>query len=477
MIFVAFPGFLIAAGVLAAVPVMLHFLTRRPPALAALPTARFLTQDPRTRLRLQRRPTDARLLAVRMAFALALGAAFAGLTWTPDRSGTARIVLVDAGADPGADWAEVVEAARAAVAGGGEAEGGGAILVAYGLDGGGRVVDLDELVELERGSRPATAEDGLRTLRDVARAQEFAEAEVAWVGRPSWRAWSPGLGLMRRQLWPGRMELRPVSGGGAGEGNPHSTEPSFAWVADTSAATDPLRRAISALGARVRQPGGGDEIPEAEAGGGAGLDVEVVGDVDWIFADFSRAFGSPLLDRAREGATLVAWGGLTGGDQEVPWVVGPSASRSTDASPSPGVLLLAQDRSVGAPVERLPGGPAAGARILAVFDDGTPAAAARTLGEGCVVHLAAPLTAPALTTSPAYPTLVERLATGCDHPGQTHAPLDRGALAALERPDLPARVDVASLVAAEGVSLTRWLVLIALALLGLEIAMTRERRA
>jgi hypothetical protein len=140
-------------------------------------------------------------------------------------------------------------------------------------------------------------------------------------------------------------------------------------------------------------------------------------------------------------------------------------------------VLLTGDRSVGAPVARSPGAPAAGARSLAIFDDGAPAAAARSLGEGCLVYLAAPLTAPELTASASYPSLVERLATGCDQPSHLDAPLDRGALAAIERPDLPATTDVASLAAAEGIALTRWLVLLALGLLGLEVAMTRERRA
>jgi hypothetical protein len=465
----AFPGFLVAAGVLAAIPVALHFLARRPPARTALPTARFLTEDPRTLLRFQRKPMDAALLAVRLAFALALGAAFAGLGWKPERSGAVRLVLVDAGADPAVAWADAADAVRAVdgvAPGGGSEDGAGggteaALVLAYGLDEGARVVDSADLEGIERGARPATAEEGLRALREAAAEGGFAQAAVTWVGRPSWHAWSPGLGLMRSQLWPGRMELRliPVDAAGpvSAEAAADAETTPVAWLVD-GAEGDALQRAIEALGGRV---------------------VRTAWTADWIFAtDVDATSLLPLMDHVRRGSTLVVSGRMSGDVADLPWVVDERTSGAAH-------LVLPGDRGVGTPVDRLPGAPAAGARTVAIFDDATPAAAARSLADGCVVYLAADLTAPGLTTAADYPNLVRALARGCGASGSAEgpldppldSPLDRGALRVLEGPDLPGTVDVASLVAAEGIPLTRWLVLLALALLGLEVAMTRERRA
>lgn len=469
MIAAASPGFLVAAGVLATIPVALHFLARRPPARAALPTARFLTEDPRTLLRFQRKPMDAALLAVRLAFALALGAAFAGLRWMPERSGAVRVVLVDAGADPAVAWADAADAVRAvdgmAPVGGSE-DGAGAdtevvIVVAYGLDEGARVVDPADLDGIERGARPATAEEGLRALRKAAAVGGFAEAEVTWVGRPSWHAWSPGLGLMRSQLWPGRMELRPIPVDAAvsvsAEAAADAATTPVAWLVNGTEG-NALQRAIEALGGQV---------------------IRTAGPADWIFAaDVDAASLLPLMDHVRGGSTLVVSGRMSGDVADLPWVVDERTSGAAH-------LVLPGDRTVGSPVGRLPGAPAAGARTVAIFDDATPAAAARSLADGCVVYLAADLTAPGLATAADYPSLIRALARGCGAPGSSGGPLDlpldkpldRGALRVLERPDLPGMVDVASLVAAGGIPLTRWLVLLALALLGLEVAMTRERRA
>jgi len=90
--------------------------------------------------------------------------------------------------------------------------------------------------------------------------------------------------------------------------------------------------------------------------------------------------------------------------------------------------------------------------------------------------LAANILDPAVTDSPDYPKLVEALAEGCTRVESSDGPLDRGALFSLERPDLPESVDAAML-GSRGYPLTRWLVLLALMLLALEIGLTRERRA
>ena len=93
------PAFLVAGALAALVPPVLHLIARRPPERAPLPTARFLRPDARTRVRVQRRPTDLLLLLLRSAFLLLLGAALAGPSWVPARAGTLEVVLLDRGAD------------------------------------------------------------------------------------------------------------------------------------------------------------------------------------------------------------------------------------------------------------------------------------------------------------------------------------------------------------------------------------------
>jgi hypothetical protein len=466
----AAPAFLLAGGLLAVVPVVLHLLSRRPPARAPLPTARFLAEDPRTLLRIRRTPGDLPLLAARVLFALALGAAFAGLRWLPGREGTERVVLVDAGADSLVAWGSVVAAVNEVAgsstreAASSAGEGDLPLILAYGLDDGPKVVQAGELPGLQRGSSSATLEDGLRALRREAARAGFAHAEVTWVGRPSWRVWSPALGLVRPALWPGRLRLHTV----ADEGDRDSGTASPSRADSVSAGAGPprvriavessdeaLRRAVTALGGWIPDSAATaqDSVP------------------DWIVAETADREGpAGWLPRVRAGAALVVFGALPPDASELPWREGPSDV----PHPGPAVLLLPGGRAVGPPLPRAPGNPAPGARTVLTFDDGGAAAAARTLGEGCIVYLAVELTDAALTAAPDYPELLRTLLLGCPESGFGDAPLDPGAVQALERPDLPAAVEVATVVGSEGHGLTRWLLLAALALLGLEVALTRD---
>jgi len=473
---VAAPGLLLAGGVLAAIPVVLHLLSRRPPGRVALPTARFLSEDPRTLLRLRRTPTHLPLMILRVLFALALGAAFAGLRWVPERTGSRQVILVDAGADSLVEWSSVAAAVEAAVAqvasdpgppgvsSSGDGEGEPPLVIAYGLDDGPRVVTADEVPEVRRGSSPATLEEGLRALRREAAASRFAHAEVTWVGRPSWRIWSPAVGLMRPVLWPGHLRFRSVEEAGAGSlagdwaasaspGTAREAAPRVRIAVGSESGA--LGRAVTALGGRV--------VDATDGGLGSSP--------DWIVAEMaSEGFESWLPD-VRTGATLVAFGHPTAGSPDLPW----AAPRSQPRQGTAALLVLDGDRSVGGVVPRAPGFPATGSRTLLTFDDGTPAAAARDVGEGCVVFFAAALTDTALTRSPAYPELLRTLVLGCRETDFGDASLDRGALQVLERPDLPATVAVAAILAPEGRELTRWLLLAALGLLGLEVFLTWSR--
>ena len=171
MIAAAFPGFLLAGVFFAALPILLHLLSRRPPAREPLPTARFLARDARTLLRLRRRPTDLPLLLVRVLFAITLAAAFAGITWTGQRSGAARVILLDAGADTLVNWDVARDEARRL-----ESEVNSdtePVILAYGLSSGHQIVSVADLEGLQRSERPASAQAGLRALRSTVSASRW----------------------------------------------------------------------------------------------------------------------------------------------------------------------------------------------------------------------------------------------------------------------------------------------------------------
>ena len=115
---------LLMAGALAAlVPLALHLIRRRPPTRSPLPTARFLSEDARSSIRVSR-PTDRLLMALRMLLLLFFGAALARPSWVPAPRGTREVVLLDRGASMRGEWPRAVaEARRNLLAPGGTARG------------------------------------------------------------------------------------------------------------------------------------------------------------------------------------------------------------------------------------------------------------------------------------------------------------------------------------------------------------------
>ena len=89
------PVFLVAGAAVASAIVLLHFLARRRPRPAVLPTARFVPDRPARWPSRAPRPTDWLLLALRVLSILAVASAFAGPIREPDRAITRRIVLAD----------------------------------------------------------------------------------------------------------------------------------------------------------------------------------------------------------------------------------------------------------------------------------------------------------------------------------------------------------------------------------------------
>lgn len=485
MISALFPGFFAAGALLALGALGLHLLSRRPPERRPLPTARFLDEEHRTLLRIQQRPADVRLLVARTLFALVLGAALAAVSWAPDRNGTRRYVLVDvAGASLEGEGA-MSAAIQAAVAEA-ESEGIEAEVVAYSFDEGGTVRTSSRPGELMPvpGARRVPAAVALRTLASHAlEAADVDSAEVVWIVRPDWAQWTKGLGLMRSALWPGTIELRPVpettaavpAGGGATiRPGPNAGTRSAAPGAVRLSGFPPdaaLRQALVALG--------------LTASTDAGVSAEATAtDVGWTFAENAAPEDLPtLVAQARAGRTVVLSGrwpeSSLPSDADLPWW-GPTGSGLVDAERVR--VVLSSGREVGSAVVRSPGSSTEGSAVLALFEDLHPAASARRVGTGCLVYFAASLQEAGLTSAPAYVELTGDLIHACDSDSFDGQPLDAGARATLARSDLPNRVALDDLAAIRtdgaraGVSLTPLLLLLALALVGLESWLTRKRQ-
>ncbi len=213
------PGFLLAGGLFALLPLVLHLLVPRTRERRVLPTVRFLTPSARTRIRVQRRPTDLRLLALRMAFAFLLGAAFAGVHWHGwGGGGTETLLVVDGGERLGAGWPGVREAVSE------RWSPGDPVVVVDGVDveGGVRLrrgvpSDLEELVRLLEdgdGASPNTLAVLLRALRDEAAGGRLVPGapdsiQAVLVSGARAGMWPPGVTRVRPLLWPGSVEWIP----------------------------------------------------------------------------------------------------------------------------------------------------------------------------------------------------------------------------------------------------------------------------
>jgi hypothetical protein len=89
------PGFFFASLAIAAAVVALHFIVTRQPRAAIFPTARFVPDLPATATAKATRPSDIRLMLLRVLLVLAAGAGLARPILKPSRGKEARVILVD----------------------------------------------------------------------------------------------------------------------------------------------------------------------------------------------------------------------------------------------------------------------------------------------------------------------------------------------------------------------------------------------
>ncbi|HEX5727726.1 MAG TPA: BatA domain-containing protein [Longimicrobiaceae bacterium] len=440
MIVFGAPGFLLAGVLAALVPAVLHLIRRRPPSRAPLPTARFLSEDPRTSVRLGR-PSDLLLLALRVLLLLLAGTALARPAWVAAPEGTTEIVLLDRGvARTPAEWQAAVRAARGVLLDGAGRSRGELVLFDTAAARVRRnalgAVFFDSLASSPPAGAGVRYADALRALNAAARELRGADSVRATLVSPlRWAGWDAGLAPLRRAAWPGALRLVEVPAGAQAADSVRGSAGKRAVVVAAAGAGRFVAAALAAAGWQVeRVPPGA--LPEGDA-----------------YVLLSGA-PEPLLERARRGATVVFAGQAPDG---VPWDFG------TGAGARGGEVWFPEGMRLEGGVERQAGRPASGARALAAWDDGRVAAAAAPLGSGCVVYFGAALEAGNLPLSVDFPRAVDRLARGCEPPSaESSATLDAGARAVLRGGG--AEVLPAGAVARRsgGMGLGRWVMAVAL---------------
>lgn len=453
------PGFLLAGAVAALVPLVLHMLTRTPPERRPLPTARFLTADHRTRLRL-RAPTHRWHLALRMLLLALLGTAFARPEWRPVRGGHQTVVLLDAGSAMASVWEAAVDAASARVGPGGM---DGTLVV---FDTGAAIfrAPTGALLDSLRGAPPAAIEGdylaAMRGLRLAAATLDADSATAALITRPRWGAWSPAFPDARVTAWPASIELIDPAGRGPAPadvagGRVGSEIRVVRIVALSDHPLLPyLHAALGALGHRLAD--GATEEPAAARG-----DVAVVLGGHAVPAGSSTPAVLVVLGAEATPAPLV-W------DESA----GPAGETGRIVLPDGGVVNGWR---------RLPGRPAGAARVVAVWDDGRPAAAASRTDDGCAAYLAAEPAPVAAAADPAFPRLLAALLAGCDErpsggdPPIDGTPLDDGATRVLRGDGMAPGVRLAQLGAVPARPLVRHLLALALLVAVVETGLAYKR--
>lgn len=467
MLTLALPAFLAAGALAMLVPLGLHLIRRRPPGRAPLPTARFLVEDPRNAVRVSR-PTDLPLLVLRMLLLLLLGFALARPAWIPAPEGTSTVVLLDRGsAMRGEGWrAAVGEARRSLLDAQGEAQGE---LVLFDTAAvrvpRARVTPalFDSLLTADATTSAADYAAALRAIPAAARELRGADSvRVRMISALADEGWTPGIAPLRRAAWPGTLDLARVSMARA--------------VADSTAPATTSRTS-----ATLAAPGGGFVVTALAAVGMEGPRVNPAGalpggaSVYVVMNAPSNAAAAQLLERARAGATLVVTPGAAAEPLRaaLPWTGGYGLVRGGGA-----MWFDAETELAGAAGRVEAGGPAPGARTIAAWEDGRPAATAKPLGDGCVVFVGTELEGGELPFQAQYPAALARLARGCDAtPGTAEArPLDPGALAVL-RGRGPSAVPASTVGAAgAGVALGRWALAAALLVALIETLLAYRRR-
>ena len=306
---------------------LLHFLARRRPRPAILPTARFVPDRPARWPSRAPRPTEWLLLALRVIAVMAIAAAFAQPVREPRRAATTRIILVDrsrAVADERAMRDSVLAAFR-----------DGDVVIAFDtmvrvLSGGGR----DTIAMLARsGARASLSAAFIAAERAATTLRERTDSiELSIVSPFASESWDDATWELRSR-WAGRVRLISV---------PLARGDTASPAMDVRAsAADPVRAAAAPFASAA--------VPRTRIVRG-------------------RPSAADSLWVSRPGRVLVRW----------PSVVDSSPS-TAEAVMAPGVVLAA-------PLVRRAIDTVTGARIVARFADGAPAIVEHA--RGCIRDVA-----------------------------------------------------------------------------------------
>lgn len=323
------PLFLAAGASVAGAIVLLHFLARRRPRPAILPTARFVPDRPARWPSRAPRPTEWLLLALRVIAIMAIAAAFAQPVREPRRAETTRIILVDrsrAVADERAMRDSTLAAFR-----------DGDVVIAFDtmvrvLSGGGR----DTIAMLARsGARASLSAAFIAAERAATTLRERTDSiELSIVSPLASESWDDATWRLRSQ-WAGRVRLIPVSLARGDTASP-AMDVRASAADPVLAAAAPFASAAVARTRIVRgRPSGADSL--------------------WV---------------SRPGRVLVHW---------------PS---TVDSSPSTAEAVVAPGVVLAAPLVRRVIDTVTGARIVARFADGTPAIVEHARGAACTRDVA-----------------------------------------------------------------------------------------
>ena len=319
------PLFLAAGAAVAGAMVLLHFLARRRPRPAVLPTARFVPDRPARWPSRAPRPTDLILLALRVLAIVTIAAAFAQPVRDPWRTVVGRVVLVDRSRSVG-DERSMRDSAAAVLR-------DGDVLVpfdttAHTIHTGAR----DSVAVLTRSGAPSSLSVALiagqraaATLRDRADSIELVLVSPLDAG-----SWGDATALLRAR-WPGRVRVIPVT---LARGD-----------------TAPTRMVVRA--------------PASDAVVAAAGPILAAGDT------------RTRVVRETPSAADSAWV-RESGHVLVHWPRGPDSARATAEA------IVGADVTLAAPLVRRESTDGERAGIVARFADGSPAVIEHASGGGCI---------------------------------------------------------------------------------------------
>jgi hypothetical protein len=323
------PLFLAGGAAAAGAIVLLHFLARRRPRPAVLPTARFVPDDPARWPSRAPRPTDWLLLALRVLAVVMIATAFAQPVRESERVATTRVVLVDRSHAIG-DERAMRDSAMSALR-------EGDVMIPFDTSAIMHAQrSRDSAATLARSSALPSfttaliaAERAALDLRESADSLELVL--ISSFADAAWDAATPEL----RARWPGRVRLIhvPLAAG--------DTSPSTLDV--RAAASDPVRAAVTWFAS------------EGEATVRIVRGALLESDSAWVRAGHR---------------VLLHWPIATG-----------------DAAPS-AQAVVAGDVVLAAPLVRRTLAPREGGSVIARFADGSPAVVEQTYGAGCLREVA-----------------------------------------------------------------------------------------